>query len=171
VDYQIILGPDTDNVWYCTTCIASMLPFVGIDDDIEYDNCMLNYCAGLKADICYIQNQNQLQFVSKTLKMDKEFDADNNYLKALLKNSEYVTELQLNALTHEESNSKKFSILHVNVRSIVKNIDNTVDLIGSLDHKFSVIAVTETWTDVQSLFYIHGPESHAALSTTDMQVS
>jgi hypothetical protein len=66
--------------------------------------------------------------------------------------------LQFNALTSEKNYLRQFSILHINDRSLVKNIDKTLDLINSVNHKFTVIAVTETWADksIEDLLDIDG---------------
>ena len=38
-----------------------------------------------------------------------------------------------------------FSIFHLNVRSLVKNHEDLSSLLANIDHKFSVLAITETW--------------------------
>lgn len=38
-----------------------------------------------------------------------------------------------------------FSIFHLNVRSLVKNHEDLSPLLANIDHKFSVLAITETW--------------------------
>ena len=42
--------------------------------------------------------------------------------------------------------TKTFSLLHTNVCSLPGNFENLQHLISNLGHKFSVIAVSETWT-------------------------
>jgi len=51
-----------------------------------------------------------------------------------------------------------FSILHINARSLIKNLDNILLFKKGLSHKFSVIALTETWTneDNEQLVDIEG---------------
>ena len=44
-------------------------------------------------------------------------------------------------------NGDKFSILHLNIRSLNKNIDNLRDFLASLKGKFSVIILEESWCD------------------------
>ena len=38
-----------------------------------------------------------------------------------------------------------YSLFHLNARSLVKNHDALAHLLASIDHKFSVLAITETW--------------------------
>ena len=41
--------------------------------------------------------------------------------------------------------NSNFSILHINARSLVKNFDSILIYIASLQHTFTVIAISETW--------------------------
>ena len=47
----------------------------------------------------------------------------------------------------DQLNGDKFSILHPNIRSRNKNIDNLRDFLASLNSKLSVIVLTESWCD------------------------
>ena len=38
-----------------------------------------------------------------------------------------------------------FSIMHVNIRSINNKFDDFTEYLRSLDHKFSIIGLSETW--------------------------
>ncbi|XP_065671890.1 uncharacterized protein LOC136089738 [Hydra vulgaris] len=42
-------------------------------------------------------------------------------------------------------NKNKFSILHINIRSMNKNFENFKCLLGELNHDFKIICFTETW--------------------------
>ena len=42
--------------------------------------------------------------------------------------------------------NKTFSLLHTNICSLYDNFENFQNLISNLGHKFSVLAVSETWT-------------------------
>ena len=43
------------------------------------------------------------------------------------------------------NNLISFSLFHLNARSLVKNQDALAHLLASIIHKFSVLAITETW--------------------------
>ena len=47
----------------------------------------------------------------------------------------------------DQLNGDKFSILHLNIRSLNKSIDNLRDFLASLKGKFSVTVLTESWYD------------------------
>ena len=42
-------------------------------------------------------------------------------------------------------NESRFSLLHLNARSLNKNIDQLALYMNSLNRKFSIIAISETW--------------------------
>ena len=42
-------------------------------------------------------------------------------------------------------NESRFSPLHLNARSLNKNIDRLALFINALNHKFSIIVISETW--------------------------
>ena len=81
------------------------------------------------------------------LTMDTNLDPDNNYYNHIIhniNNCDYYDEQKFKNLlqTTDETN---FSILHCNIRSITNKHDDFVGYLDSLDHKFSVIGLTETW--------------------------
>ena len=48
-------------------------------------------------------------------------------------------------------NFNSFSLIHINIRSINANGDSFVSYLSTLKLKFSVICLTETWSDEQNL--------------------
>ena len=47
-------------------------------------------------------------------------------------------------------NTYKFSLLHLNIRSLQRNVDRLTDLLANLDLQFSVIGISETWLSESS---------------------
>ena len=43
-----------------------------------------------------------------------------------------------------------FSLLHINALSLCKNLNNITSYIDCLNHKFAVIAVSETWANISN---------------------
>ena len=60
--------------------------------------------------------------------------------------SEYYSVEEINKVS-EKLIKEAFSIFHLNIRSLNKNIDKLKDLLGFLKGKFSVIVLTEIWAD------------------------
>jgi hypothetical protein len=73
-----------------------MLPFVAIEDELEFDNCIFNCSHGIKIDAQRLKNTNQLNLITSSLKIDRAFDPDRNYFQSTFKDSGYLTELQFN---------------------------------------------------------------------------
>lgn len=132
----------------CAKCINNALPFATIDSEAEYTNALLKYCNGLRFNSSHFEHVEQLHLMSRSLKIDQELDADRN-CPVIHKISNYVTEEDLNSF-EDKGKIGQFSILHINARSLIKNIESILLLIHRLHHKFSVIAVTETWTDMNN---------------------
>jgi len=91
---------------------------------------------------------NQLCLTNVSLKFDKNLDASRN-CQNFFKNSNYITEEQINVPLNKNYNCS-FSIMHTNVHSLMKNMDTIQQFISRLNYKFSVTAVSETWTDVNN---------------------
>ena len=75
-----------------------------------------------------------------------------NHLSSCITLSDYFTEDEVNGKTSVSlHNPSYFSVLHLNARSLSKNIDNLKLLLGSLQKSFYAICVSETWlTDLSS---------------------
>ena len=74
-----------------------------------------------------------------------------------------------NELSFKESFSKQnnFSIFHVNItrRSIPRNLDQLTFYLNSLNHTFSVIAISENWLTPanKNLYRIQGYTHHCVI--------
>ena len=92
-----------------------------------------------------------------------EIDPDQNYLR----NSKATLCSYHNELSFNESFSKlnNVSIFHVNIRSIPRNLDQLTFYLNSLNHTFSVIAISENWlTPVNKDIYgIQGYTHHCVI--------
>ena len=47
--------------------------------------------------------------------------------------------------SYDSKYNQHFSILHINARSFIHNIDDVILLLDSIETKFSIIVITETW--------------------------
>ena len=59
---------------------------------------------------------------------------------------DYFETHDFHKLTNKKPSSKAFSLLHTNICSLQANAENLEILISNLGYKFSVIAVSETWS-------------------------
>ena len=85
------------------------------------------------------------------------FTHDSNFI-AGLPSSSYLAEDDINSRVAPLSDKINFSIIHLNARSLLKNLDQLNLMFGSLKKLFSVIGISETWlTDCAAeLFNITG---------------
>ena len=100
---------------------------------------------------CYIQTLNNF---------DNDINSDNDILN-------YPTQQLYNSIDNQcnynydikvdSSNmNTNFSIIHFNARSLVKNYNEITNYLNSLNHKFNVIVISETWLNVynKDLYFI-----------------
>ncbi len=71
-----------------------------------------------------------------------DVDIDDDISFNLSDNTHYYSIDQFPRPTGDKSS---ISLLHVNIRSLHKNIDKLKFLLNSINYKFSVIALSETW--------------------------
>jgi hypothetical protein len=73
-------------------------------------------------------------------------DPDLNAFKHSATN--YMVEDELN--TKLDNNNNNFSLMHLNVRSLLGNFDKFKILLSNIKKPFSVIGITETWLNDQT---------------------
>ena len=62
----------------------------------------------------------------------------------------YLDVSAFNSKFKKNEHSNAFSLIHFNCRSLPHNFDNLNMYLTSLDHKFKIIGVTETWLNASS---------------------
>ncbi|XP_031571341.1 uncharacterized protein LOC116305543 [Actinia tenebrosa] len=83
--------------------------------------------------------------LEKNIAANSDLDPDVQYLN--IPNSNYYISEQFNEITCNDNNNSKFSLLHLNARSINQNLTKLTDFLTTLDLTFSLIGITETWLD------------------------
>lgn len=132
--------------WTCLSCAEDLFPFGCIDDEVQFFNCLFIYSQGLRISDFLVNNINQLRLIPASLKFDKDIDPNNNGFNTY-KLSNYASEDALNSIISHSDFNTTFSVLHINARSLLKNLDAVCCLLSRIHYKFSVVVVTETWTD------------------------
>ena len=134
--------------YFCTNCIHNTLPLASISDS-DFLNLTLGQFylrskanrTKLKLDLLHYDS------IENKLIDDECIDADNNHYNYIFGDIlDYSDTEEMNHILskHESVNLK--SILHLNVRSLVANQDALYENLQTLNHKFSILAITETWT-------------------------
>ena len=62
----------------------------------------------------------------------------------------YYETTNLNSITPEPANSTPQFCMHINARSLSKNIDSIITELSLLSNKPSIIAVSETWASADN---------------------
>ena len=76
--------------------------------------------------------------------LSSHLNPDSNFM-AGLSSSSYLAEDDINSEVAPLSDKINFSIIHLNARSLLKNLDQLNLMLGSLKKPFSVIGISETW--------------------------
>ena len=132
------------------------LPFFHLDDDdfqlalLEFSTFgSINYDPDRLASLKFnplLSDPDQF----KSLGLGSDLDPDSNFYSKVIDQCEYYTEsLFSDKLTESQftsnNNENNFSLLHLNIRSISNKICRFINFLGSINHTFSVIGITETW--------------------------
>ena len=148
LSYEDLLDP----LWICTQCIDSTLPFNHLNDE-SFNNAIkeINLSNTLSIDDLKLKTFQPFDF---------EDDIDNNILHDIDPDHHYyntqavLSNLQCDYFVENTFNNKcenvdlsddNFSMIHHNIRSAVKNLDNFSNFLDILMHKFMFIGLSETW--------------------------
>ena len=71
--------------------------------------------------------------------------------------SSYYLEDEFNGMLNQRNIDNNFSVLHVNARNLYKNLDYLQVYVRTLNHNVSVIAISETWANNDSLSLLNIP--------------
>ena len=69
--------------------------------------------------------------------------------------NKYYLEDDFNKLLAKKNIATNFSFLHVNSRSLFKNLDHLINYLNIINHRFSVIAVSKTWGNVNNEMFLN----------------
>ena len=101
------------------------------------------------------KNQQQL-YLTKGLKICDDIDPDKHFYHQYNNfGNKYYLEDDSNKLLAEKNIVTNFSLLHVNSRSLLKNLDHLINYLSIISHRFSVIAVSETWGNVNNEMFLN----------------
>ena len=149
-----------DTGWYCKYCIESALPFNHIIDDDEFKHEINQFYYNQKISFDDLQQLKINPFNlndpdDKIINVNTNYDINNNN-----ENCNYHCSDTFNDLSRH-IDSSKLNLIHFNSRSLNKNIDSITDYLKTLNHKFPLIAFSETWlSDKNSLPSLNSIEGY-----------
>ena len=160
IDDSIYINRNSDH-WYCPKCLGESLPFNHCDDDLIFiyeinyffNDCTLNFEN-------YVFDPFDLNDNPHDFLPFSSIDPDLNFYNEVtpLPNScSYYLESTFNT-AFQDKFKDCFSLLHLNIRSIPKNIDEFLSYLHNLKFEFSIIGLSETWLHEfnQDLYFIEG---------------
>ena len=164
------------NKWFCLSCSGSMFPFNHLIDEWEYLSAILEQSITYRplalsnlvfnpfdfndidaSNVGSLQDSDpDLQYFNDATTIENVCHCD-YYLEDTFK-----SKLKDMNLVHE-----CFSLFHLNIRSIPKNLDNLEHYLKILKFKFSVIGITETWLNASNadLFCMSGYDHYCLYRT------
>lgn len=126
--------------WTCENCIT-LFPF---SDQEDVTSCLPpNNISNIISFENMIFNPFDLDIATKTNLSD--VDPDANSIQGLKEPCRYYNENQFEHLIKRLPSDQILSAFHLNIRSLPKNYDHLSQLLSSMNHNFSIIALTETW--------------------------
>jgi len=140
--------------FYCSVCLQDIFPYNHIKDDVEFNMAVLGLPHLPNFDYFKVQNAayalNRMpQWVGHDLDVDEFY-----YDQLSMLHVQYLDASQLSERLAITENID-LTLLHINARSIRKN-SNAINVeLAQLRHKFSLIAISETWAtdnDLNTVF-------------------
>ena len=137
-------------LWYCSNCLIEIFPYNGIANDDEFASTIscttlsLNYLSDKLfvpfelndfdhlADLCNEDIDPDIQFFNTF----NQHIARCNYHT----NESFTKEIQPSAMKQ-----KLFSLCHINIRSVRKNLPAFENFMDILQYEFQIIGLSETW--------------------------
>ena len=145
-----------EHTWFCTDCLGNIFPYCHLHEDEEFMSALSeNWNTKNKISLEALQNQNNIfsPFELNEISDSPLYDADpdiqfyQNQCHSMLQSCDYYVEDSFNKklATMAKCDNDYFSMLHLNIRSAVKNLDNFSSYIMGLNHVFPLIGLSETW--------------------------
>ena len=138
--------------WQCLDCNRDIFPFEQLTDE-EFMNTIQSTnkqsirerLRGVEERLLDLQELNEIHDMFNF----NNVDPDINYYNILAENNltceYYIEETFTNMIKSKLGDSDAFSLIHLNIRSAVKNLDSFQWYMQNIELKFDVIGLTETW--------------------------
>ena len=133
--------------------LNDLLPFSQLNND-EFRNYTMKHSNALnESDLMNLRNLIFNPFAlskgrgKSHFMLNSDLDPDHNYYNTIINyidTCDYHDEDSFKRMAKDSANTE-FSILHLNIRSILSKYDDFKTYIRSLEHEFSIIGLTETW--------------------------
>ena len=166
------------NIWYCTLCASHIFPFNHIFNDEDFILALSDSWNDQKSiPFDLLDNHDRLilpfdfneDFDSPLSDSDPDVQFYNSQCNTMLNSCDYYLETGMNTkLKSLNIRSSAFSLFHMNIRSVTKNLSKLDSLLSDIDHEFSIVALSETWlkSDNYLLYGINNYNSEHSYRST-----
>ena len=116
---------NSDDEWYCQSCLSSLFPFNHIDDDVEYINCINNINYSNQINITALSSLQQFNIINACKIVDKNIDPERNLLLGNVNATgvSYFMDFEFsNLISTKNIGDDNVSILHLNARSLTNKM-------------------------------------------------
>ena len=137
--------------WFCEMCLSNALPFNHIIDDTDFIAALFELSFTTADSLRYLSDKifHPFEINIDDHQVFADIDPDVNFINSLslYQNScEYHLESSFNDLLRKREPCKiGFSLCHLNIRSMKKNVIKFETFLEVLNHDFTIIGLTETW--------------------------
>ena len=150
-DDDLTYARTPSNHWACPQCLSELFPFTDIENITSFNEAV-NNPINLIIDIETLDTMIYDPFDTTDNERDgalSDIDPDQNYLreingKAIADCKYYYTSTQMGTIT-EQNNNASISMLHLNIRSIPKNLDTFLATLHSSSLEVDLLTFSETW--------------------------
>jgi hypothetical protein len=144
------------NSWTCPHCLIDLFPFTEIDSIASLSQA-INNPINCTVDIGILNDMIYDPFETIDNEVDgklNDIDPDQNFLreirgKAILNCKYYYSSIQIEEINENSKNSNK-AMMHLNIRSIPKNLDTFLSTLHASNMKMDLISFTETWLKTEN---------------------
>ena len=130
--------------WYCYLCVMDIFPFNKLEE-FKFQLALAEFSIG-HAKIGF-KSLDELHINTGKV-IDENNDPDLNFFNKTVNEDKYVLDNELNKLIPDLNinySKDTFSLMHINARSINKNIEAIDQMLSSLRISFDIIEISETW--------------------------
>ena len=142
---------DRNESWYCSICLIDIFPYNAIADDDEFVSAItsnstmsLNYLSD-KLFMPFELNDSEHLAGSCNEDIDPDIQFFNTFNQNIAKCNYQTRESFTKEICTSAVKKKVFSLCHINIRSIRKNISALENYIDMLQYDFQIIGLSETW--------------------------
>jgi hypothetical protein len=137
------------NNWSCTMCLQETFPFFNLETNQELINCNNQNTNNMDPDKAKDLIFDPFETIMDENENDDPNDPDMNYYRSYNNSAniscKYYNVDEINKLNSKNNRDKKFTIFHLNIRSMAKNYRMFQNTLAIIDTKFDVIILSETW--------------------------